>query len=884
MRRFFERLLNLLRVRRPDHDLAREIEAHLVLLQDAYEARGQSPDAARRAARLALGNADHVKEQHRDARSFRWIEDAWQDAGHGLRLLRRSPLFTATAALSLAIGIGANTAIFTIANGLLLRPPTGIAAPSALVDIGAARGDGGLNPVNHATYLEIARRATSLTSVSAEELFPHVMGLVPPGTANAEAILGRSVTPNFFSVLGTLPSHGRLFTDGEEATAVLNYDYWNRRFNSDEGMIGQTVRINGRPVTIVGVAAQDFQGAGIQKCDVWLSIGPGGTSAGNLMSRGRLRPGAPFETAVAELNTMGEAINRDRGTSSAQAPRLSALPYSRAGGNRNVVLLFAGVLMVLVSLVLAAACANVAGIMLTRATARAREIALRAALGAWRGRLVRQLLTETLVLFVCSGLLGIGLARVLMRLALLILPPLPASLVVPLALDWRVLSFALSLSVLAAVAFGVLPAFRGSKVDAGASLRDGTRGSSGRSRLRSALVVGQIACSVWLVVLAALFVRVLRHAGAADPGFDPRGVDVATVDTSVVGEPNAGPSVLWLTMLDRVRQTPSVERASLARVPPGGFEGIGLGGVAPGDQPSTTAMFSPGWNIVDTGYFATLRIPIVAGRDFASSDAAGTPPVVVISEALARRFWPGQLAVGKPLRLAVFNARSRRTETLISTVVGVSGDIRSSSLIDGLAEPYVYLPLAQSDAIGARDMTATMSIVARSRSGGSLSAAMATIVQGIDPRLVLENPQSLADAIALGLTPQRVLATICGIMGLVALLLASMGIYGVTAYTVALRRREFAIRLALGAPRARVVRMVFRHGTWLMAIGLGVGLTLAIGAGQVLSVFFYGLPAAHVPTLLGTAVLFLFIGVTASVVPAAQAVRDGWRGALQEDC
>jgi len=814
---------------------------------------------------------------------FRWIEDARQDAGHGLRLLRRSPVFAATAAVSLAIGIGANTAIFTVANGLLLRPPTGIADPAALIDIGAARGDGGLNPVNSTTYLEISRRATSLTSVSAEQLFPHVMGLVPPGTASAETILGLSVTPNFFSVLGTVPSHGRLFGAGEDGAAVLNYDYWSRRFNGNAATIGQTVRINGRPVTIVGVAAQDFRGTGIQKCDVWLSIAPGATSAGNLMPRGRLRQGVAFETAVAELKSMSEAIDRDGGITNGKTPRLSALPYSRAGGNRNVVLGFAVVLMVVVSLVLAAACANVAAVMLTRATARAREIALRAALGAGRGRLVRQLLTETVVLYLCSGLLAIGLARLLMRLAPLILPPLPVSLVVPLSLDWRVLSFAVSLSVLAAVVFGVLPAFKGSRVDARASLNDGTRGSTGRSRLRSAFVVGQIACSVMLVVLAALFVRVLRHAGAADPGFDSRSVDVATVNLSVLGEPNTGTSALWRTMIDRVRESPSVERASLARVPPGGFEGISLGGVAPGDRSSTTETFPPGWNIVDTDYFATLGIPILAGRDFASSDTTGTPPVVVISDALARRFWPGQPAVGKTLRLAIFNARSRRTETRISTVVGVSGDIRSSSLIDGLAEPYVYLPLAQSDAIGATDMTITMSIVARRRSGGNLAPTMATIVQGIDPRLVLANAQPLADAIALGMTPQRVLAAMSGVMGLVAVLLASMGIYGVTAYTVALRRRELAIRLALGAPRARIVRMVSRQSAWLVSLGLVVGLALALGAGQVLSVFFYGLPATHLPTILGTVALFFFIGAVASIVPARQAVRDGWRRALQED-
>jgi ABC-type antimicrobial peptide transport system permease subunit len=254
--------------------------------------------------------------------------------------------------------------------------------------------------------------------------------------------------------------------------------------------------------------------------------------------------------------------------------------------------------------------------------------------------------------------------------------------------------------------------------------------------------------------------------------------------------------------------------------------------------------------------------------------------VAVVSEALARRFWPGLSAIGRSLRLPPVRTSDGRLEQRLATVVGVAAEIRSSSLVDGLAEPYVYLPLAQSDALG---MSGQMSIVARRRGEASLAPVMATVVQDIDERLVLARTESLADAIALGLTPQRILATVGSVMGLVALMLASMGIYGVTAYTVALRRREFAIRLALGAPRARVVRMVLSQGTGLIAIGLGIGLALAVGAGQVLSVFFYGLPASHVPTLLGTVMLFITIGAVASVVPAGQAVREGWRRALQEE-
>ena len=878
MFRFVERVLNLLGLRQPDRDLAREIETHLALLQESYEARGLPPERARRAARLALGNVEQLKAEHRDARSFRWLEEGWQDAALGIRLLRRSPVFAATASLSLAIGIGANTAIFTVANSLLLRPPAGITNPSELVVIGSARGDGGVNPVNHAFYLDIARRTTSLSSVFAEDMFPHVMGLMPSASAMAEPVLGRYVTTNYFSALGASPSRGRTFAESDESVAVLDYDYWRRRFSGDETIIGQALRLNGRLVTVVGVAASDFDGTGVQKCDVWLAFGSGPKS-GSVAVGGRRRPGPSFEAVVAELTAVAQSVNRDQGHSGDDARRLNVLSFSRAGGNRNVVRGFAGALMVLVSLVLAAACANVAGIMLTRASARAKEMALRAALGAGRARLVRQLFTETIVLFLFSGLVGIGLARALLRAVVLLLPPMPASIVVPLTLDWRVLLFALTLSLTAALVFGVVPALRGSKVQAASSLKDGVR-SSGRSRLRSAFVAGQIACSVLLVVLAASFVRVLRFAGAAGPGFDARGVDVATLDSAVTGE--RGGVEFWTRAIDRVRQTPAVQSASLARVAPGGFEGIGIGAVARSDQSDPAALFFPAWNIVHTGYFATLRIPISAGRDFAPSDAAGAPLVIIVSEALAQRLWSGQPAIGKRVRIAV-NAGDGRDHPHEATVVGVAGDIRSTSLIDGLAQPYVYLPLAQSEVLGNLRMTGQMSIVARRRGDASLAPAMAVLVQEIDPRLVLTRAESLADAIALGLTPQRVLASISGVMGVVALFLASMGIYGVTAYSSALRRREFAIRLALGAPRARVVRIVFTQGTWLVVSGLGIGLALAIGAGQVLAVFFYGLPTVHVPTIVGTVLLFIGVGTVASLVPAGQAVRDGWRRALQEE-
>jgi predicted permease len=398
--------------------------------------------------------------------------------------------------------------------------------------------------------------------------------------------------------------------------------------------------------------------------------------------------------------------------------------------------------------------------------------------------------------------------------------------------------------------------------------------------LRRAFVAGQIAVSILLVVLGGLFVRVLQYAGATNPGFDSRNVEIASIDLSMTIEDHLDKDAFWQRLIDLVRQLPTVEAASLARVPPGGFEGIGLGGVTAADAPAGSDLVSPGWNIVDAGYFAALRIPLIAGRDFTDSDRYGTPPVVIISQIIAGRLWPRQNAVGKPLTLSIFNARIGRIERRPALVAGVVADIKSSSLVDGLAEPYVYLPLAQSADTG---MTTAMSIVARRRGGDRVELQLVAVVRDLDPNLVVANTASLADSVALGLAPKRVLAGVAGAMGLVGLLLASMGIYGVTAYSVALRRREFGIRLALGAARMRVIWMVLREGMLLISVGAFIGLSLATGAGRILSVLFYGLPSVHVPILFGTLALFLIVGAAACVVPASQAVRVDWQRALHDE-
>lgn len=875
MRRFFGRLWNFLRPDRAESDLTRELGAHLVLMQDEYERRGMSPEEAFRAARIAMGGVEQTKELHRDARSFIWLNDARQDVAHSVRLLRLSPLFTLTAALSLAIGIGANTAIFTIANTLLFRAPDGIVEPRTLIDIGTFRGDGGLNPMPYSTYLEIGARATTLSGVFAQHIFPRVMSLSASTVATSERVFGQYVTTEFFTVLGARASAGRVFDGGDgdarnsSAVAVLSHGFWVRRFSQNPNVIGRVIRINGRPFTVVGVASPGFQGTGVTSPDLWLPLSADG-GQGSVLAGGRLRTGASAVQAAAELGAIGDSIDREPGTVR-RGQQLHVLPSSRAGGNRNIVIGFAGALVTIVSLLLAVACANVAAIILARSTARSKEMALRTALGAGRGRLVRQLLTETVILFFVGGALGFALARA-MVFFVPFLPTLPLPVSVPLDLDGRVIIFTALLSFLAALASGIAPAVKGSKADPLTALKEDSPSSPGGSRLRSALVVGQVAISLLLIVLAGLLVRALRYAGATDPGFDPRGVAIASLDLSMAAYTDSTRQPFWQDVIHGVRQLPGVEAATLARVPPGGFEGIGLGTIAAEGMPSQGEPFGPAWNIVDSGYFATLRIPLLAGRDFSDGDVAGAQSVAIVGEGIARRFWPGKNAVGESLSVTLLGPKGS-SSTRGVLIIGIARDVKSSSLIDGLAGSFVYMPLRQSDTTLMSLMTTQMTIVARGRQGQRINAELGALVRRLNPNLAIVRSESLEDSVALGLAPQRLLTTVTGGLGLVGLLLAAVGIYGVTAYSVARRSRELGIRMALGAQRRDVVGMVLRQGLLLTALGAVIGLVLAAGASQVLSVFLYGLPALHVPTFLGTAIMFAIVGLTASYIPARRAIN-----------
>jgi predicted permease len=811
-----------------------------------------------------------------------------QDLRYAVRLLRRNPLFALTAVLSLAVGIGANTTIFTIANALLFRAPVGVAEPDRLVDIGRSQNRQGFDTNSYPNYLDIRKRNTVFSGVYAYRLDPSPMSLGGPD--GAERVYGTIVTNNYFDVLGARPRVGRLFrTDDSEAPganpiAVLNYRLWMRRFNGDASIAGRTIILNGHPFTVAGVAEDGFQGTSVLSPDLWvptnmIDAAMPRVSGGSLLTDrasvwlvmgARLKPGISITQAQAELELLGAALEREFPTDN-RGKGLSVLATSPMPGQSGPVGGFMALLMGIVALVLVIACANVAGVLIARGTARRREIAVRLAIGAGRARLISQLLTETTMLFALGGAAGLVLARVMTRLLVSLLPTLPVPLDVSLALDGRAIAFTLTLSLVASLLSGLVPALQASKTNVVPALKDEGPGGSSRHRARHAFVVAQVALSLLLVVAAGLLVRALSRATSLDPGFDPRGVEIAGVDFSLAGYTEATGRVFARNLLARVRQLPGVQSATLSRMLPLGNSRMGLGPVTvPGGVAPPGGQWSPQieWNIVEPGYFATLRVPLVRGRDFDDRDREGAQDAVIVNETAARRFWPGQEPLGRALRQQTAREQFR---TLV--VVGVARDAKSRSLSDPLA-PFLYVPLQQQ-------YSPRMTIVARTTDGRRIAGELRKLLASLDPNLPIVTSQTLEDFTAVGLVPQRVAASVAGSLGLVGLLLASMGIYGVTAYMVARRTREIGIRVALGAQRGDVVRMVLRQGMTLAGVGVLIGLILAAGASQLLATLLFGVPPIDPVTFIGSTVLFVAIGLAACLVPARRAIRINAMEALR---
>ena len=653
---------------------------------------------------------------------------------------------------------------------------------------------------------------------------------------------------------------------------MISHDLWQRRFGADPSIAGRSILINTHPFTIVGVAPRGFQGTTLLRPELWVPISAvpqvtprGGsdplTSRGSvwLFMGGRLKQGVSRAQANAEAQAIGAGLEREYPQQN-RGKSFTVAPTALVPGQVGMLAGFIGLLMGIVGLVLLVACVNVAGMLLARAAGRRREIAVRLAIGASRVRLVRQLLTETTILFVAGGILGLLLSRWLTSLLLAVLPQLPVPLALDISTDWRVVVFATAVSLGTAMLSGLAPALQASRADLLPALKtEGLDGGPSRLRLRNAFVVGQITISLVLLVAGGLFLRALQHAASIDPGFDDEHVDVIALDLSLAGlnEQTGGPFLRDL--LDRIRTLGGVDTTSAAVDLPldGGNFGLGELRVPGLDLPQGRGSLDADWNVIEPGYFRALRLPLTRGRDFGPADTSGAPPVAIINQALARRAWPGQDPIGRHMEM------DGPSGVMLLTVVGVTADAKLVSLNQEV-EPFIYVPMAQH-------YMSRVELLIRSTDGRSMLPQARALLREMNPNLPVTEAMPLREITALGVIPQRIAAAVAASLGAVALLLAAIGIFGVTSYAVSRRTREIGIRMALGADRASVRGLVLRQGLTLAAIGIAAGLALAAFGSRLVQSLLFGVPTLDPIAFGGAAMLFVGVTLAASYIPARRA-------------
>ena len=799
------------------------------------------------------------------------LERWWREVRSAARALQRSPLFTTVAVLSLGIGIGATTAIATLANALLLKPLPGVGAPEGVVDVGRTQDGRGFDTFSYPNYLDVRERVRTLTGIAAVR--PELQAVSLATADGVAPVRAASVSANFFDVLQARPTLGRFFVADEDAApgsatvAVVSHRFWTERLAGDTGAVGRTVRLNGTPFTVVGVAAPGFHGANLMVPDLWLPLTAStyiGLPASIFTSRGsvwltgvaRLAPGVTLEAVQADVGGIAfqleRAYPRENEGKGLRVMASGLFP----GEMRGMVRGFLGLLFAAGALVMLIAVTNVAGMLLARAAGRQREIAVRLAVGASRAQLVRQLLAESLLLFAVAGLAGVLIARWLVTLLLGLLPRLPFPVAFDTALDLRVFAFAAALALATGVLAGLAPALQSTRPALVPALKRESGGGERRLRLRGALVVAQLALSLLLLVGAGLFLRALLHARSIDPGFDARSVELASLDLGQSNLPERQARQLAEELVARAATLPGVQGAALAVDLPLDGGNFGMGGLTvPGrTPPDGQDAFEADWNVVTPGYLALLRIPLLSGRDFTAADREGAPDVAIVNETLARTLWPGQEAVG----------RTFGNDGHVVTVVGVSRDAKYRSLGQ---EPhgFVYVPMAQ------RYLPRVTLLTRMAPAAPSPAAAVRRLVTELDASLPVVDQQTLTDYTTMATFPQRVALYVAGSLGVVALLLAVLGIYGVTAYAVTRRTRELGIRVALGSTRGGVLRLVLREGAVLAGVGAVIGLAAAAALTRLLSALLYGVPPLDPVAFGGAAALLVGAALVAAYLPARRA-------------
>jgi len=802
------------------------------------------------------------------------MRNLWQDVRYGFRRLRKSPSFTALAIISLTLGIGANTAIFSLVNTVLLRPLP-VRQPEQLVQIyGTLHGGADYTIQSYLNYTDYRDRNEVFSGVLAYRFAPLSLS---HGGAN-ERVWGYLASGNYFDVLGVQPVLGRGFlpeedrTPGSHPVVVLSYGCWQRRFAADPSIVGRAIALNGHKFTVVGVAPEKFLGTEIAYApEMWVpmmmakEIEPGSAwlnsrSDDNLFAVGRLKPGVTVAQAEQSLAALTLQLGKEHPADNEGRGVSLLTPGLFIPDIRNSVIGFTGILMAVVALVLLLACVNLANLLLARATERRKEIAIRLALGASRFRLVRQLLTESVLLSLAGGAGGLLLAAWINDLVAATKLPTDIALNFELHLDWRVLLFTLGLSLLTGVVFSLLPALQSSRADLLPALKDeGSMGGFRRSRLRNTLVVVQVALSLVLLVCAGLIVRGLQAAQSMRPGFNPENAVALSFDVGLQGYDEQKGRDFQRQVLERARALPGVRSAALVYNLPLSINYNSSTIYAEGQPTGSSSQLPLAIpNYISPNYFQTMGINL-RGRDFTTQDNKTETRVAVVNETFARRFFPDGEAIGKRFNFG-------GPDDPFWEIVGVAADGKYETLGES-QKPAFYRPLL-------RDYNTTITLVARTAGDPrSLIAALRREVQALDPTLPLFGVKTLTEHMQVPLFPARMAAIVLGSFGVLALVLAAIGIYGVMSYVVAGRTREIGVRMALGAQAADVLKMVVMQGMKLVLFGVGLGLLGAFALTRLMSSLLYGVSATDPVTYGGVAILLAGVALFACLIPARKATK-----------
>ncbi len=883
-------------------DLDEELRAHLEHQAEKYIQSGMSPEAAQRRAKIEFGGLDQVKEECRDAWGVRFIETLLQDLRFGLRQFRCNPGFTSVAVLTLALGIGANTAIFSLIDGLMFKSlPVDRPQQLVLYSDGGTRGfvgigEGKYDIFSYPLYEHLRDNSSPFEGVAAfgtelDRLNFHVQG--PGANEPAQLAWGRLVSGNYFSVLGVRAVRGRVFApddDRPEAppTAVISYAYWARRFNSDPSAIGRVLNVNGILLTLVGVTPPEFFGESVESplADFWLpaTLQPRlMPDRGSLLEDsevnwlnffGRVKPDASLQEAQANVDVAFRQFLTERAgpRPSAEEERRIHVSYIKlipgASGVSALRFLYSRplhILMAVVALVLLIACANVANILLSRGAARRKEITMRLAVGASRSRLLRQLLTESILLGLLGGAAGVLLSTWGVMVLLKMVEGGTGSNPLNPAPDPRVLGFTFTVSLFAGVLFGIVPAYRAANSDLTSSLKSGAAETARRARwnLSRSLVVSQVAVSLLLLVCAGLLIKTLRNLAMQDLGFNQEHVLEVGIDPRIAGYKQEQLNPLYQALLQRVNTVPGVRVASLSLYSPMSGDNWSGQVSVQGYLPPHSEGAECQWVRVGPDYAQTEGMTLVLGRDIGPGDAMGAPKVAVVNENFAQQYLGDQNPIGRRFSMDV-PAKSYDIE-----IVGVVKNFKFNDPWQDIA-PVALLPLAQTE--GPASYAANLEIRTKA-DPASLGGPVRRVIQDLDKNLPVTSIRTLSEQVNRRLNKEYLIAKLSSLFGILALVLACVGLYGVQAYGVARRSREIGIRMALGARSTQVLWMVLRGSLAVVGVGVVIGLSITLAATRFISSQLYGVNPTDLLTMAASTAVLAAVAVFASYIPARRATK-----------